>query len=829
MNAISWRHNGIWLSVLVLLGSGLLVVAEYGLQHSLRQTPVVQIQVQGDREQVTDIVALWPREQDFLAEEPSGRVFSDLQRRYPLSQSKLWLSVARALLMAGRYQDVQRVLDALSEREEILSENDDRERLFLQARLLAALGDNDTAVTGNAVNAVIEEAITAYRALLQRWPNHQPGQINLGLLLARTGHHDQAVVALDRAAAISRGERKAKSLAAKSDSLMVLQRYSEAEAGYRDSIQYRPDHAVTWRKLAEAQRLQGEDSTRVTATLDKALALEPDYARALHDRARVLWLAARLDQSLETLQQLRQVAPDYLPGRWTLLHLSLYLEKSQLAANEIHWLRQQRPDAQQPLLQSSLQPSLQSSIRHAFLQGLSLVVENRWPEASDIFSTLVTPAEEQQSALADQREWVQYYNALGRYYGDPNTNQTPNLDETLNLNETGPLQLAQRQLRPLFDHPWLGTVSQMASAAIYRDAENFQQAIDVLFDLHKQFPGSHRVAYLLGRNLYDDGQYSRAVSQFITACDAAPDNSRYRLGLALAQTRAGNGQAAEQSYRALLARFPGHKTAHYNYAVLLNRQERIHEAIDHYHKVLAVDAGYAKALINLSLIYRKQDDLQKAQHYLQELTEYHPAHRRGRELLARTHWELGQADLALNEINRLLTLEPERFSTQLLKADIFAGQDRLQEAVELLLSISPGQDPDQVMTKLYNIGVVALRKNDMGLAEFCNRQVLARDPARDDTLAGNTPVDKALVNLSSMLNREARFQESLALLPMETLARFDNPKLVVNRAAAHQGLGEHQQVIALLNPQEQDGVLSGEGQAILQQSRQFLRAANGDR
>ena len=98
-----------------------------------------------------------------------------------------------------------------------------------------------------------EAAINAYAIHVAANPNHNPGYVNYGILLAETGQHEEAIRVFERSVDITSSSRKGKSLSLLGQSQMVLNAYEDAINSFDKSIQFRPDSGPTWRRFATAK------------------------------------------------------------------------------------------------------------------------------------------------------------------------------------------------------------------------------------------------------------------------------------------------------------------------------------------------------------------------------------------------------------------------------------------------------------------------------------------------------------------------------------------------------------------------------------------------
>lgn len=145
----------------------------------------------------------------------------------------------------------------------------------------------------------VEAAITAYAQHIAANPNHNPGYVNYGILLAETGQHEQAIRVFERSVDITSSSRKGKSLSLLGQSQVALGAYEEAIDSFDLSIQYRPDNGPTWRRFATTKARSGAYPTdEIEADYVRAMALAPDSAETMKEWAEFNFSLGRFEDAL---------------------------------------------------------------------------------------------------------------------------------------------------------------------------------------------------------------------------------------------------------------------------------------------------------------------------------------------------------------------------------------------------------------------------------------------------------------------------------------------------------------------------------------------------
>ncbi len=777
MNQIPWRDNGLLISALGVVLLIALVLTEMVFQQIKYQQPVIHFDLQVDYEVDTEedsdtSVSLSSDElaivrsiiSKIVGQEDKDISWEWLRQQYPEATNQIWLDVAKSA-SKRRYR---KTANAIVER--ILQQEPESLDALYQSAKLASDTDNEV------------EAIEKYQHLLGIYPNHQASLINLGLLLSRQGRYQEAIAVQTNAVEVSSGIRKAKAYSIRASGHIGLENYLAAVSDFQSSIQYRPTHAPTWRKLANTLLLAGGDKLEVLKAFNQSVSMQADYLQALHDRGRFHWLRGEYAFARQDLEKIKAVAPDFESARWTLLHLYIAIDRMRSAHEEVRWLKKQKL----------------SETEDDFLQAIEWWIDEDYTKAQKSFASL--------SVGRSNRLWAKYYLSLSHLHVKERRSDKSSVEKAKELADKIDL------LRPVSADQWLSSLGKIALANTLFELQQNDDAISILQQLAFEYPQSHSYAYLLGKMYLDADLYLEAASALQRAQKLKQDDSQTRLSLAVAYRRAGQNELALKTYEALLTVEPNHRTGRYNYARLLDRIDRDDEAVEQYLLALERDPDNINIMYRLANLYTGQEQYQSAINLIEEALAARPTFHRARELLVEINFRQNNLDAALTEINRLLVLDQSRLSAKLLKSDILRDQQQLQQAADILLEIPAENTSRNLLVKLFNIGKRALDNNQLLLAENCNNEVINRDPT----------FDKAWVNLSSALNRSEKYEDTVKLLSNQSELLAGNHKLTINLAQAHHLLGNSRVAITLLEPLQRQDLLSDEGELVLAASYQNL-------
>ena len=151
------------------------------------------------------------------------------------------------------------------------------------------------------------EAETAYRDILQQWPNQFDALHLLGVLTLQTGDPAGGIAWIDKALA----ERTDVPMAHKHRGmgLEALGRDDEALACYEKAVTINPGYAEAWASHGHILQKQQIDEAALRS-LDKALELRPGQLTAAADRAVVLHRLRRYAHAVEAYDQVLAIDPN---------------------------------------------------------------------------------------------------------------------------------------------------------------------------------------------------------------------------------------------------------------------------------------------------------------------------------------------------------------------------------------------------------------------------------------------------------------------------------------------------------------------------------------
>ena len=195
------------------------------------------------------------------------------------------------------------------------------------------------------------EATNLAQEMTERFPLHGFGWMILGLIFKRAEKIEEALAAMQKAAALSPGN-----IDAHTNLGIILQdtgRLDEAEASYRRALQIKPNYAEALNNLGNTLKELGRFS-EAEASILRALEIKPDYANALVAAGRI---AADRGQFAEAKTFFRRalVNKPEIPDAWAGI-----AAMRKMTPDDADWLA-----TVEQIVQKDLTPRQESKLRHA--------------------------------------------------------------------------------------------------------------------------------------------------------------------------------------------------------------------------------------------------------------------------------------------------------------------------------------------------------------------------------------------------------------------------------------------------------------------------------
>lgn len=169
-------------------------------------------------------------------------------------------------------------------------------------------------------------------------------------------------------------------------------------------------------------------------------------------------------------------------------------------------------------------------------------------------------------------------------------------------------------------------------ASLLRALRRFDEALRLLQDYNRRVPGDHQAVAAIGRNLAGLRRDAEAEGVLRRALAAADDpNTRYDLGVVL--DRLDRLPDAIAQYEQAVRLNPNHKDALNNLGVDLARSGQLILAAERFGQLLRLDADNVEAHVNLGVVLSARGQRSDARDHLLRALALEPQHARARTAL----------------------------------------------------------------------------------------------------------------------------------------------------------------------------------------------------
>ena len=323
-------------------------------------------------------------------------------------------------------------------------------------------------------------------------------------------------------------------------------------------------------------------------------------------------------------------------------------------------------------------------------------------------------------------------------------------------------------------------------AELYIRTDRTEKAIDVL-QSYRAKPGEEcRVLDLLGRAHAAAGDQEKAITLFNSALKLDPANQNAMLHLAQLYLKLENEGEARILLDALLRIGPQNRNALYLMAQLEIKAGAPEKALQHFLQLLDINPADVQAAYMAGSLYLGLGEIEKGSVLAESLLQSFPDKAEGHllsgmvafarkdygasvvelqkalrlkealntyYLLGLSYDRLGKSELALNQFQKVLDLQPEAFQARNMLAMTLLKQGRVEEAiveVQRVLKLDPGNG---LAHNLLGSAYMAASRFDEAMAEF--EQATQLDPQLADAY-----LKMGLFNLST--GNAAQAEEELA-------------------------------------------------------------------
>ena len=215
---------------------------------------------------------------------------------------------------------------------------------------------------------------------------------------------------------------------------------------------------------------------------------------------------------------------------------------------------------------------------------------------------------------------------------------------------------------------------------------NYDKAIGILRELHRQESDNPGIAYELGRLNQANGNTEEAVRFLKMATSLDPSNEWYPKYLADVYQAAGRNEEGAALYEQLIERQPDDEYLYFKQAFFLVKAQQIDKALRVYED-LEKRIGLTEEIARRKhTLYLGQGDTRKAARVLEELVDAFPRVIEYRYLLASFHESQGDNNAARKVYADILEMDPDDPKALLAMA---GGSNNQRDEIRLLEQLVP--------------------------------------------------------------------------------------------------------------------------------------------
>ncbi|OQW54657.1 MAG: hypothetical protein A4S09_05735 [Proteobacteria bacterium SG_bin7] len=268
----------------------------------------------------------------------------------------------------------------------------------------------------------------------------------------------------------------------------------------------------------------------------------------------------------------------------------------------------------------------------------------------------------------------------------------------------------------------------LALAAVYQGKSNPKKAIDVLASFQDRHGPNAHVAEVLAPLYMDQEKFDQAYQQFEIAAESDPDDLNVLLKMAHILFTQKKYDAAIDQLEKLLARVPDSDKVRYFLAAVYMEKGNYDLAIKNFEQVLPTSQLYLQAVVlqahsyratdkkdkallvlkealkirkdlpqfysSLSALLSENKDYDQAMHVIREGVERFPNNTDLRFLLGTLYDKVGKIEQTIEEMNKVLEVNPDHAQALNYVAYTYADQNKLLDQAEAMARRASEIEPE---------------------------------------------------------------------------------------------------------------------------------------
>lgn len=514
-----------------------------------------------------------------------------------------------------------------------------------------------------------------------------------------------------------------------------LKNVAGARTGFDKALQSDPANIRALNAMAILE-IQQNNFAKSRTYIDKSLILEPENTSTLRLLGDFHIRQEHIEEAIVAYRQSYDLDPlDPLTKR-SLVTAYLQIQDIDSARELLEQILQQTPGDPTGLLLKAWILAKDQMVEQAAkeLEALSVRLAGLKGETLEERPTLLYVSALSAFALQNYQQAKSFFIQYSALIPD-NIEAIALLAQThLKLNEPKrALEAVQRHEREMMS----SVETAILIAELYLANDKAFKAVEIGHQLQEQYPNNPKIELLEIKTLMSRGKYQEALSKLDSS-----ENSDVYVRFVIARTQIlmelGNFNDADKIADKLLELASNNIDFLNLKAVILMRQENITEAATYLDRALAINPDHFAARFNKATILSAQGEHIKAIEIAEQLIEIQPDTINVLTLLARSHFNAGNLDVASVRLQRILEKDIDNLFALEKMAMIYARQGEPEKAIRQLNSAIK-TEPDNSRYQMYRVELYMTLKQT---------ERVTRELAKIKKLVQNDP--NGLANLSKI-------------------------------------------------------------------------------
>lgn len=442
------------------------------------------------------------------------------------------------------------------------------------------------------------------------------------------------------------------------------------------------------------------------------------------DSARILSRERKYPAALTLYRELLSVKPTLDEARFEMAQILIHLGQKQEAIKALEIFLESQPertDATVALGGLLLGQGMEKRAVDLYLQALER-------EPGNLKVRL---------GLGDAYFALKKYGEALEYYDDLVTMHPEDVD--LNQKAGMCLESLGRFEKALLYYERICQSKSRDSAFMHRYADcllsagNEKEAINVLSSLSKNFPEDmdchEKLAELYLRKKRD----REALPHLKEMLSKTPRDGKLLSRIGQIETELGLHTEAAGTFRTLVEADPRNKEAILRYADALYASGQFKRAVEPYESFLSISRDET-VLKKLASIYLKTEKYPEAALKYEELAKAHPSDKEVRQVLLDLYMGLGEKNKALNVVEEILSIDPDRQDMLLKKANLLRDMGRMEESIKAWAKVVE-TSPDLAGPKVTLARLLAANNQNLAAQHYFS-EALQKEENNIDALEG---------------------------------------------------------------------------------------------